>query len=110
MSKKLREFLAAYLAWVDEGAPRRDCIPLFSRGYGLCYNAKLYVPDDDHTVWYEAAQALRDEMAALFKRDGLDKDYPFCTEVQYDTMSYSNTHHKCEARIEWIRKQLEASC
>lgn len=107
MSQRLREFLAAYLAWVKEGAPHGDDIP-FNRGYGLCYNIKLYVPDGDG--WYDASQELRDEMAWLFKRDGLCEDYPFCTAGQYDSMSYRDTHHTCEARLAWIRKQLEASC
>jgi hypothetical protein len=96
MSDLMREFLSAYIAWVDADAPQGAT---FDRSFGLCSNAYRFCLD-----YYEQIQ---NELAEMFERDGLNTDYPFCDEDGYTESSLAETQHENPARLAWVRKQLE---
>lgn len=97
MSDLLREFLQAWLDWADEGAAQ--CAP-FYREYGLCLNVHAY-QGYNYTL-------LR-ELHALFRAEGLDKDYPFGSYGEYDELSDRYEQHLYEPRLAWVRNKLAAT-
>ncbi|RQU14211.1 hypothetical protein DF152_17255 [Burkholderia cenocepacia] len=98
MSKEMREYLAAYLAWVEAGAP--DGSP-FRRAWGLCSNVDLFGFADS-----EAYARVAVELSESFVSSGVDPDYPFGGFSVYWDDSERGRHHENEQRLAWIREQL----
>jgi hypothetical protein len=93
MSQLLREFLSAYLEWVDAGAVNGEP---FSRRVGLCSNFRgsaFCVSDID-------------EIKRVCMADGLDEHYPFGGEDQYGVEQSGYTMHLNPARIAWVRSKV----
>lgn len=98
MGKNLKTFLAAWLDWVDGGAP--DSAP-FERRRGLCSSFEEWNAERDFDI-YEADQELCD----AFTADGLDETYPFGgAEVFYDAVD-NREQHLNEASIQWVRAKV----
>lgn len=97
MTELTRRFLATYLTWVEAGA--RNNAP-FHRSFGLCASVCDFTANG--RVWL-----VRDELAEMFARDGLSPAYPFGTSERYSEDAEKQTQHLNEARINWIRKQLD---
>ncbi|MDI9686588.1 hypothetical protein [Burkholderia cenocepacia] len=95
MSKLMREFLSAYLEWVEAGAPQSDP---FERELGLCSNADRY-------PGVVAIGELDHELGQLFARSGLNEVYPF-GEARYWEDFAAEAQHLNEQRLAWIREQL----
>lgn len=98
MSEQLKAFLAAYLAWVDAGAPHKEP---FSRRYGLCSN--LY--DWSLRLDYDGREALEKELDQLFALEGLDECHPFGGD-KYLEARESETQHLNMDRINWVRLKV----
>lgn len=96
MSEALKEFYAAYVEWVDAGAPHGQP---FVRNNGLCLNLLLKMPRS-----YEENNAAFEEMTEQFCEAGLDVSYPFDTPMGY---SMCKDMHLNEARISWVKTHLE---
>ncbi|CAK1256715.1 unknown function [Klebsiella phage vB_Kpl_K59PH2] len=90
MTKEMREFLTAWLAWAEDpdAYDSYDGGP-FKKRTGLCSNI--------------------DELHGMLEADGLDTLYPFDTEQSYDTAFSERTQHLNPARLAWVRAKLEAS-
>jgi len=124
MSKQLKQFLSEYVAWVDAGA---DTHPVFRRDSGLCaLSAKWYrvhvlglsvvtaVPYDEDTGRW-ADEVLSIKLAVMFADAGLDPVFPFnrfggklVDAPSYHDEAYEDACHTNQARLAWVRAQLEA--
>jgi hypothetical protein len=93
MSQRLKEFLAAYLSWVDSGAP--DGQP-FIRRLGLCSNFQNWANS------YETDE----EIHAAFVADGLDVLYPFGGPDTYFDEQDAGKLHMNQERINWVRSKV----
>ena len=102
MSQLLREFLSAWIEWVDAGAAANDP---FERGYGLCSNLHKWALQNC-TGPYSQVKALVAELKETFVSDGLDDSYPFCSEWQYGEEVDTDTMHLNPARIQWVRSKV----
>lgn len=98
MSEQLREFLTAWLAWAENGAPSR--YP-FNPANGLCACAAIYA---DATYGDEVD--LLTELANLFEDQGLNANYPF-GQYEYDMRHLDDTQHLDPNRLAWVREQLK---
>lgn len=102
MTKDMREFLTAWLAWaedpdaydLDDGGP-------FEKRSGLCANLDEFLVGIN---FYKLLQELSDMLEA----DGLDTTYPFDTEQSYDVAFDNRTQHLNPARLAWVRSKLES--
>lgn len=99
MSELLHQFLSAYIAWVDEGAPN---LKPFSRHRGLCSNLDSFMFKN---CLADALEAESDLMW-MFSCDGLDISYPFGGGDAYDKECAYGKIHLNEHRIAWVRAKL----
>jgi len=101
MSALLREFLAAWLEWVESGAPESD---VFERFVGLCSNLRWYMRNEGASGFDDESEvaSLRD----IFKSEGLDEDYPFGGPDVYYEEAYDDTSHLNEQRLAWVRSKV----
>ncbi|MFM2472398.1 hypothetical protein [Burkholderia cenocepacia] len=97
MSKEMREFLDAYLAWVEAGAPQGKP---FERSYGLCSNIA------NHVASFSAFTQIDSELPELFAASGLEPNYPFGGFAVYWDDHHNGAHHRNPSRIAWVREQL----
>lgn len=113
MSPMMVRFLKAYLAWAEwRIANPGECVVVpehldfgFNDRCGLCYHSsafEVWDGDDDCSVEHEG---LVDELAYMFRSDGLDEDYPFGMD-SYDSRYDDETQYACERRLDWIREKL----
>jgi len=93
MSEHLKNFLSAYLEWVDAGA--QDGKP-FSRRVGLCSNFRCSA----------FCEFDIDEIKRVCMADGLDENYPFGGEDQYGVEQSGYTMYLNPARIQWVRSKV----
>jgi hypothetical protein len=101
MSERLKQFLSAYLKWVESGAKEEEP---FSRRRGLCSNFEDWLWERKETVGQ--VQFENSQLFDLFRSDGLDSVYPFGgAEAFYDAMD-SETQHLNQARIDWVRSKV----
>jgi len=98
MSKEMRDYLAAYLAWVESGAP--DQAP-FRRAFGLCSNVDFVYPSGT-----AEGDRVSVELSEAFAACALDPDYPFGGYSVYWDAHMKGTQHENEHRLAWIREQL----
>lgn len=102
MTKEMREFLTAWLAWAedpdaydfDDGGP-------FKKRAGLCSNLDEFLGGIDFCKFLQ-------ELADMLEADGLDTKYPFDTEQSYDAAFDNRTQHLNPARLAWVRSKLES--
>lgn len=101
----LKEFLTAYLKWaetVDNEECQQDIE--FDKKSGLCDNYSDYCEDKDIPYEY-FDNDLRDLLIGDFTK-GIHC-YPFGGQEVYDREVETETHHKNELRLNWIREKLE---
>lgn len=104
MTKEMREFLTAWLAWAEGGGlESHEHGSIFRRKTGLCANTG---------DWAEATgvkfSRLIEELGDMLEADGLDTDYPFDTESSYSLAANYGTQHRNPYRLEWVRSKLES--
>lgn len=102
MSPLLREFLQAWIDWVDAGAAECDS---FTRYNGLCNNLTHW-SISQRGAYDEAAGDAEECLLDLFKADGLDETYPFGGQSAYDEDRSNGTHHLNPARLAWVRSKV----
>lgn len=90
-NKSLQQFYNDYAAWLDAGAPQRKP---FGRHMGLCINL---------WDWSEHNINLDIELSNQFKDGGLDEDYPFGGETQFDIDLENRAMHTNPLRIKWVK-------
>jgi hypothetical protein len=98
MSDRLKAFLHAYIEWVESGAPESD---VFERFAGLCANSR----------WWQQNQGLSGvnlemELQTHFEIDGLDPDYPFGGQRDYEKEARDDVTHLNEQRLAWVRSKV----
>lgn len=82
------EFLKAYRAWLDEGAPiGYPNYWDFMRGSGLCPNLRRYAAKNDRQCLYTALETLRDRLIVCFG----DEYYPFNKDGSFDYLAETRT-------------------
>lgn len=95
-------FLKAYKAWVEAGAPKHQC---FNREHGLCTNLSNYVrnthTDDEDTVWF-----ITDELTTMFRMDGLSSLIPFNHTGKGQPAYSKEVHHENPWRIKWVNDTI----
>lgn len=127
MSPMMKRFLTSYLAWAKamKAGESTEGMPLYSRYVGLCCNTMGYVefsndidvePENLPDYWHDyrggdmtcvAADALRDELDAMFADDDLSCTFPF----GYDTYHFrqgAGTMYACPKRLAWIESKVGA--
>lgn len=108
MTKEMREFLTAWLAWATSANPIAyiDGGAGFRKDTGLCSNISVYLGEErgGSSRYY----ALYGELGNMLEDDGLDTDYPFDTEESYGEAFRDSTQHLNPARLEWVRSKLES--
>lgn len=105
MTKEMREFLTAWLAWAQGGGVEsHEFGSVFSRSTGLCAAS-------NH--WAESTGAqfglLIGELGDMLECDGLCSDFPFDTEDSYFDAAAAQEQHLNPARLAWVRSKLEVS-
>lgn len=104
MTKEMREFLTAWLAWAQSGGSKDHkygCI--FCPTTGLCAAISFWYCDDGK-LHYRMMQELGDMLEA----DGLDTEYPFDTRDSYRKAANACGQHLNPARLAWVRSKLES--
>jgi len=103
MTKRLYEFLSAWLEWATEthGYQAPHGLP-FLRCDGLCASTHRYFP------CFIDADLVEAELGKLFRAEGLDKSYPFGGMAVHDRETREETVHLNEARLAWVRAKLSA--
>lgn len=102
MSENLQRFLAEWLEWVEDGAPKKG---MLRRYQGLCSNFSrwLHARSAD---WDEIDREI-DQFKNLFAEDGLDEEYPFGGCSKYCAEAEKETMHKNPERLAWVRSKVE---
>jgi hypothetical protein len=101
MSELLHQFLSAYIAWVDEGAPHGDP---FARDRGLCSNFEDWM--FGQCLSYEIGDREINDLSKLFASEGLDRGVPFGGLELYLDERDAHVLHLNPARIAWVRAKL----
>lgn len=105
MTKEMREFLTAWLAWATSGGVKDHEYGNIFRPYtGLCA-ALDYWTDVVDVPFY----LLIEELGDMLDADELDTEYPFDTEESYSEAARLGTQHLNPARLAWVRAKLEVS-
>lgn len=105
MTKEMREFLTAWLAWAEGGAWKdHEYGNIFRPATGLCA-ATRYWTDVVDVPFYRLIVELSDMLEA----DGLDTDYPFDNKASYFSAANLGTQHLNPLRLGWVRSKLECS-
>uniref|UniRef100_A0AAU8EEN5 Uncharacterized protein n=1 Tax=Klebsiella phage vB_Kpn16-P2 TaxID=3230846 RepID=A0AAU8EEN5_9VIRU len=95
-------FLKAYKAWVEEGAPKHE---IFHKEHGLCTNLNNYArsiyADDEDTVWY-----ISDELVTMFRMDGLSALIPFNHPEKGQPIYSNEVHHENPWRMQWVTNAI----
>lgn len=104
MTKEMREFLTAWLAWAEGGACKdRKYGNIFLPHTGLCA-ALDYWTDVVDVPFYR----LIEELGGMLGADGLDTKYPFDTAESYFEAASLGIQHLNPARLAWVRSKLES--
>lgn len=94
-------FLKAYKAWVEEGAPKHEIF----KEHGLCTNLHNYARsiygDDEDTVWY-----ISDELVTMFRMDGLCALIPFNHPDKGQPRYNAEVHHENPWRMQWVANTI----
>lgn len=99
ISPELREFLASWLRWAENGAYKGRP---YHRSFGLCTNADIYGED---VTGSPHASSLRCELLTLF--DGAE--YPFGLQAYIIDGGFGTQHLNAD-RLAWVRAALQAEC
>lgn len=95
-------FLKAYKAWVEEGAPKHE---YFVAYVALCSNLNRYVSNtlsiDEDIIW-----GISDELTTLFKMDGLSALVPFNHPDRGQPSYKDEVHHENPWRMQWVTKTI----
>ncbi len=102
------EFLKAYRAWLDDGAPIGYSVYAgFTRGSGLCPNLRRYVVTNggDGECLYTALETLRDRLIVCFG----DEYYPFNKNGSFDYLAETRTltAYSNPKRIAFVDAEIE---
>lgn len=92
-------FLKAYKAWVEEGAPKHE---IFNKEHGLCTNLirSIYAEDED-TAWL-----ITDELSTMFRMDGLSALIPFNHPERGQPAYSKEVHHENPWRMQWVNDTI----
>lgn len=90
-------FLKAYSAWAEEDVPEDG---IFDNSHGLCNNLSIYLR---HQVGNEME---RDSVKKYFKSLLGGKTYPFSSQDQYEYDTDNYSHHRNQARMEWVNDHI----
>ncbi len=101
MSDHLKQFLQAWIEWVDAGAP--DDEP-FERRRGLCSSFEDWL--DEHDVDDDSKDDAIRTLTSEFRLDGLCKVYPFGGSEKFYEDSSGNEMHLNPDRIAWVRSKV----
>lgn len=101
MREELKQFYQEIQEWVDAGMPPHDD---FCRECGLCANLYEWA---DHRYGSDTVDALYDAQRAMFREEGLDKDFPFDTEESYNLAWAHETMYRNTKRIDWIKEHAQ---
>ena len=112
MKQCTRDFLTAWINWVDTGAPEGEP---FSRRNSLCL-AKYDFCDKQYGYGVEADNYydIGADLGRMFAEDGLHDTHPFYDMKDEDDSSgyvtdkANKTMHLNERRVAWVRKVLAA--
>jgi hypothetical protein len=109
MSDLMKQFLTAYIAWVESGAPVAGDYGLksknFSRDYGLCSNLYFWSNQANLGDWYYNRVGM--ELQDMLKYDGLSQSYPFNEDmIHYIQEGTKHKAHTNEKRLAWVRNKL----
>lgn len=91
-------FLEEYKAWAEADAPEDG---IFDNSHGLCNNLSIYLR---HQVGDEGK---RDSVKKYFKPLLGGKTYPFSSQDQYEYDTDNYSHHRNQARMEWVNDHIE---
>lgn len=94
----LREFLKAWLEWVEAGAPHNG---KFVRSEGLCYSVRHWAELKNFP--YERRAELYTSLSQALPACGC---YPFGGNWRYDREAVGGLMHTNELRLDWVRSQL----
>lgn len=95
-------FLKAYKAWVEEGAPKHET---FYKKHGLCTNLSSYVRSI-YTGDEDAAWLITDELSTMFRMDGLSALIPFNHPERGQPAYSKEVHHENPWRMQWVAKTI----
>lgn len=91
-------FLKAYKAWAEEGAPKHEC---FVVEVGLCSNLSKYAQHmritDEVILW-----DISDELSTMFRADGLSSLVPFNHTDKGQPPYSKEVHHENPWRMQWV--------
>lgn len=105
MSREMREFLTAWLAWATSPNPEEhEYGEIFRTTTGLCAATDYWTVGDG-----VAYTELLNELGEMLDGDELDIMYPFNTDYSYDDAAAAGTQHLNPARLAWVRSKLEVS-
>ena len=96
-SPSLFRFYSAYLRWLDDGAPEGLARP-FKRNWGLCYCLERYRTSSESDLH---------EMGDQFVWAGLNRNYPFGGELQFDLDLDQDAMHVNKLRVQWVRNRVK---
>jgi hypothetical protein len=101
MSTLLREFLEAWLDWIEHGACEAQP---FDRGHGLCANFDHWL--DEHGADWETVETEIDDLLWLFVSEGLGGCYPFDSQAEFISAHERREQHLNPRRIAWVRSKV----
>lgn len=101
MSANLKQFLAAWLEWVEKGAPDEEP---FCRRRGLCANFEEWLCARNECE--EKIEEENDQLLELFRADGFEPIYPFGGCEEFYAERDDDTMHLNEARLAWVRSKV----
>lgn len=101
MSESLKEFLSAWIQWVDAGAPNRNP---FERNLGLCVNFEYYLEEIGVTEGDADGEVYG--LTDVFGADRLNRAYPFGGGELFYEESGADAMHLNEQRIAWVRSKV----
>lgn len=93
MSEELKEFLQWWLKRAETATQGSSVCC-----YGLCANAVLFFAGHED-------ESPLEELMALFKSQGLHRDFPFGRGDYLDRLA-NKTLHECPKRLAWVKAQL----
>lgn len=105
MTKEMREFLTAWLAWATSPNPKEhEYGQIFKVTTGLCAATDFWTCTDGI-----AYAQLLEELGEMLDDGGLDTEYPFDSPHSYEDAAEEGTQHLNPARLAWVRAKLEVS-
>lgn len=103
-TRELHRFYKEWLAAAEAPNADDNDHDIFRNGMGLCGNLEMWLEEkfpDDVVLSNNTHKRLRWQ----FEVAGLDHIYPF-GEYEYSDASWSDTHHKDEKRLAWVRARI----